>query len=51
MLTRVADGTVVADLTLTVGIPKQGLVADSATDFVGRLELIEVEELPLPGRR
>ena len=43
-----ADGMVVADLTLTVGIPKQGLVADSATDFVGRLELIEVEELPLP---
>jgi len=43
------DGAVVADLTLTVGIPKRGLVADSATDFVGRLELIEVEELPLPG--
>ena len=42
------EGVVVADLTLTVGIPKLGLVADSATDFVGRLELIEVEELPLP---
>ena len=42
------EGAVVADLTLTVGIPKLGLVADSATDFVGRLELIEVEELPLP---
>lgn len=42
------NGEVVADVTFTVGVPKVGLVADSATDFVGRLELIEVEELPLP---
>ena len=40
-------GVVVADWTFTVGIPKKGLVADSATNFVGRLELIEVEELPV----
>lgn len=41
-------GAVVADYTLTVGIPKWGLVADSAIDFVGRLQLITVEELSLP---
>lgn len=43
-----SGGQVVADWTLTVGVPKRGLVADGATHFVGRLELIELEELPLP---
>ncbi|MGJ8695457.1 MAG: NAD(P)H-hydrate dehydratase [Verrucomicrobiaceae bacterium] len=42
-------GAVIADHTLTVGIPKRGLIADRAIDFVGRLSLIEVEELPCPG--
>ena len=41
-------GEVIADYTLTVAVPKQGLVADEAIDFVGRLELIPVPELPLP---
>jgi NAD(P)H-hydrate epimerase len=45
-----------ADFTLTVGAAKTGLVADSAIDFVGRLEVVPLadlrrDELPLvPGR-
>ena len=34
-----ADG-VIADFTLTVGFAKRGLVADSAINFVGRLEVL-----------
>ncbi|MGJ8723215.1 MAG: NAD(P)H-hydrate dehydratase [Roseibacillus sp.] len=41
-------GHVIADHTLTVGIPKSGLVVDSAIDFVGRLTLIKLSELPIP---
>jgi hydroxyethylthiazole kinase-like uncharacterized protein yjeF len=33
-----------ADLTLTVGFAKRGLVADSATNFVGRLAIIRLPE-------
>jgi NAD(P)H-hydrate epimerase len=36
---------VVADYTLTVGFAKQGLLADSATHFVGRLAVLPLEEL------
>jgi len=39
-------GYVKADHTLTVGVPKAGLLTDGASHFVGRLSLIEVEELP-----
>jgi ADP-dependent NAD(P)H-hydrate dehydratase / NAD(P)H-hydrate epimerase len=35
---------VVADMTITLGFAKQGLVADQATNYVGRLALV-----PLPG--
>lgn len=42
--------TVCADVTLPVGAVKSGLLADSATNYVGRLALIELEELsPEPG--
>jgi NAD(P)H-hydrate epimerase len=41
-------GGVVADLTLTVGIPKCGLFTDQAARSVGRLFLIPLEELPIP---
>ena len=41
-------GAVQADLTLTVGVPKCGLLADQATGHVGRLELVALEELPPP---
>lgn len=39
-----SENTVRADLTLTLGMPKIGLLADSATNHVGRLRL-----LPLTG--
>jgi ADP-dependent NAD(P)H-hydrate dehydratase / NAD(P)H-hydrate epimerase len=45
--TGAADpNTVTADFTLTIGFAKAGLLADSATTFVGRLAV-----LPLPGLR
>lgn len=45
---EVGEGAVIADLTFTIGVPKVGLLADGATGVVGRLELIPLEELPLP---
>ena len=36
---------VVADFTVTVGCAKSGLVADSALDFVGRLEVVALDDL------
>lgn len=41
-----ADPCVVADLTVTIGHAKTGLVADPATAFVGRLALAPLAELP-----
>ena len=43
-----AENAVVADLTLTLGVPKLGLFADAAVDHVGRLFLIPLADLPLP---
>lgn len=40
-------GAVRADLTLTVGLVKAGLLAADAVSHVGRLQLIEVEEFDL----
>lgn len=37
-----------ADLTATIGYAKQGLVRDEATNFVGRLALIPLEDLDKP---
>ncbi|MEP4078142.1 NAD(P)H-hydrate dehydratase [Haloferula sp.] len=42
------SGGVVADLTLTVGIPKRGLLTDLAANTTGRLFLIPLEDLPIP---
>lgn len=42
------EGGVQADLTATIGIPKRGLVADGALNHVGRIEVIPLEELPVP---
>ena len=39
---------VIADFTMTVGFAKRGLVADSAIDFVGRLDVIPLDELSPP---
>ena len=36
---------IVADHTLTIGFAKQGLVADSAVSFVGRLSVLPLREL------
>jgi NAD(P)H-hydrate epimerase len=38
---------VVADFTVTIAAAKRGLVADSAVNFVGRLEVIPLRELQL----
>ena len=44
--TGIADPhTVIADFTLTIGYAKAGLLADGATDFVGRLAVLPLEEL------
>ncbi len=39
------EDCVVADLTVTIGCAKRGLLADGAIDFVGRLEVVPLEEL------
>jgi NAD(P)H-hydrate epimerase len=44
----IADGAVVADLTLTIGVPKRGLLRDHAAAVAGRIELVPLEELPVP---
>lgn len=36
---------VIADFTMTVGAAKRGLLADGATNFVGRLEVVPLNEL------
>ncbi len=43
-------GGVTADLTLTVGIPKTGLLTDRAANATGRLFLIPLADLPIPDR-
>jgi NAD(P)H-hydrate epimerase len=45
---EIHPGAVVADVTFTIGAPKRGLLADEAVNHVGRLELIPLEELPVP---
>ncbi len=45
------DDCVVADITVTVGFAKCGLVADEALDFVGRLEVIPLDALRAEERR
>src|SRR6267154_2233895 len=39
---------VVADFTVTIGYAKPGLVADSALNYVGRLEVVPLDELRPP---
>jgi NAD(P)H-hydrate epimerase len=41
------DPCVIADVTVTIGQPKTGLVADAATNFVGRLVLAPLPELAI----
>jgi hydroxyethylthiazole kinase-like uncharacterized protein yjeF len=44
------DG-VVADFTVTIGFAKPGLVADGALNFVGRLEVVQLDELRPPKKK
>lgn len=39
------DPCVRADITATIGFAKAGLIADAATDFVGRLAVVPLEKL------
>ena len=39
---------VVADFTVTIGYAKSGLVADSALNYVGRIEVVPLDELRPP---
>jgi len=39
------DDCIRADITATIGFAKQGLLADRALNFVGRLEVVELQEL------
>jgi ADP-dependent NAD(P)H-hydrate dehydratase / NAD(P)H-hydrate epimerase len=41
---------VVADFTVAIGFAKRGLLTDNATNFVGRLEIVSLSELPPQGR-
>jgi len=38
---------VVTDFTVTIAATKRGLIADNATNFVGRLEVVPLSDLPL----
>ena len=38
---------VIADFTVTIAATKRGLIADDATKFVGRLEVVPLPDLPL----
>jgi hydroxyethylthiazole kinase-like uncharacterized protein yjeF len=38
---------VIADFTVTIAATKRGLIADDATNFVGRLEVVPLSDLPL----
>jgi NAD(P)H-hydrate epimerase len=42
------DDCIVADLTITIGFAKRGLIADHALNFVGRLEVVALGDLPSP---
>jgi NAD(P)H-hydrate epimerase len=42
---------VVADFTVTIGFAKPGLVADDAPNYVGRLEVVPLDELRSPGTK
>ena len=45
---EVYDGAVVADLTLTIGVPKPGLFSSKLVHHTGAIELVPLDELPVP---
>jgi len=42
---------VIADFTVTIGFAKPGLLADDALNFVGRLEVVHLDELRSPEKK
>jgi ADP-dependent NAD(P)H-hydrate dehydratase / NAD(P)H-hydrate epimerase len=42
---------VIADFTVTIGFAKPGLLADDALNFVGRLEVVQLDELRAPKKK
>ncbi|MDQ6621865.1 MAG: NAD(P)H-hydrate epimerase, partial [Verrucomicrobiota bacterium] len=42
------DDCVRADVTVTIGFAKRGLIVDDALDFVGRIEVIALDDLRAP---
>ena len=42
---------VIADFTATIGFAKPGLLADDALNFVGRLEVVQLDELRAPEKK
>jgi hydroxyethylthiazole kinase-like uncharacterized protein yjeF len=42
---------VVADCTVTIGFAKPGLLTDDAQNFVGRLEVVQLDELRAPKKK
>jgi NAD(P)H-hydrate epimerase len=42
---------VIADFTVTIGFAKAGLIADDALNYVGRLEVVPLEELHGPDKK
>ncbi|MCP5534630.1 MAG: NAD(P)H-hydrate dehydratase [Akkermansiaceae bacterium] len=45
---EVTDGAVIADLTLTIGVPKAGLFFTPAVNHTGSIETVPIAELPIP---
>lgn len=43
--------SVIADITVTIGFAKHGLIADGALDFVGRIEVVPLADLEVGGAR
>jgi hydroxyethylthiazole kinase-like uncharacterized protein yjeF len=48
---KVDRDCVIADFTATIGFAKPGLLADGALNFVGRLEVVQLDELRSPEKR
>src|SRR4051812_19654557 len=45
---RDPEDCIVADVTVSVGFAKHGLIVDEALDYVGRLEVVPLPDLTLP---
>ena len=48
---KVDRDCVIADFTVTIGFAKAGLVADGALNYVGRLEVVPLDDLRAPDKK